>query len=220
MLESELVKQIEDYLNKYHIRYAREIRMGIGVPDITLNIGASKSIPTVSDYYLLLVVEYLSNKGNVSIKEILEYFQFDKSKLITYLNQLRLENIIAINNDNVILKRKIFGLNLGKTVSIEAKIKDWKNGILQAQRYLMFSDYSYLALPKSRIKNVDISDLNVGGIGLLAVDSDGSIEEIVSPQKSQECEYKQKYILTTTILSNNKNTIKRRGDEIFSKHED
>ena len=93
MLESELVKQIEDYLNKYHIRYAREIRMGIGVPDITLNIGASKSIPIVSDYYLLLLVEYLSNKRNASIKEILEYFQFDKSKLITYLNQLRLENI-------------------------------------------------------------------------------------------------------------------------------
>lgn len=217
MLESELVKQIEDYLNKYHIRYAREIRMGIGVPDITLNIGASKSIPIVSDYYLLLLVEYLSNKRNASIKEILEYFQFDKSKLITYLNQLRLENIIAINNDNVSLKRKIFGLNLGKTISIEAKIKDWKNGILQAERYLMFSDYSYLALPKSRIKNVDVSYLNVSGIGLLAVDSDGNIEEIVSPEKSQECEYKQKYILTTTILSNNKKAIKRRVDGIFSK---
>ena len=217
MLESELVKQIEDYLNKYHIRYAREIRMGIGVPDITLNIGASKSIPIVSDYYLLLFVEYLSNKRNASIKEILEYFQFDKSKLITYLNQLRLENIIAINNDNVSLKRKIFGLNLGKTISIEAKIKDWKNGILQAERYLMFSDYSYLALPKSRIKNVDVSYLNASGIGLLAVDSDGNIEEIVSPEKSQECEYKQKYILTTTILSNNKKAIKRRVDGIFSK---
>ena len=217
MLESELVKQIEDYLNKYHIRYAREIRMGIGVPDITLNIGASKSIPIVSDYYLLLLVEYLSNKRNASIKEILEYFQFDKSKLITYLNQLRLENIIAINNDNVSLKRKIFGLNLGKTISIEAKIKDWKNGILQAERYLMFSDYSYLALPKSRIKNVDVSYLNASGIGLLAVDSDGNIEEIVSPEKSQECEYKQKYILTTTILSNNKKAIKRRVDGIFSK---
>ena len=217
MLESELVKQIEDYLNKYHIRYAREIRMGIGVPDITLNIGASKSIPIVSDYYLLLLVEYFSNKRNASIKEILEYFQFDKSKLITYLNQLRLENIIAINNDNVSLKRKIFGLNLGKTISIEAKIKDWKNGILQAERYLMFSDYSYLALPKSRIKNVDVSYLNASGIGLLAVDSDGNIEEIVSPEKSQECEYKQKYILTTTILSNNKKAIKRRVDGIFSK---
>ena len=81
----------------------------------------------------------------------------------------------------------------------------------------MFSDYSYLALPKSRIKNVDISYLSVGGIGLLAVDSDGSIEEIVSPKKSRECEYKQKYILTTIILSNNKNTIKRRVDGIFSK---
>ena len=171
----------------------------------------------MSDYYLLLLVEYLSNKRNASIKEILEYFQFDKSKLITYLNQLRLENIIAINNDNVSMKRKILGLNLGKTISIEAKIKDWKNGILQAERYLMFSDYSYLALPKSRIKNVDITYLSVSGIGLLAVDSDGSIEEVVSPEKSQECEYKQKYILTSTILSNNKNTIKRRDDGIFSK---
>ena len=41
----------------------------------------------------------------------------------------------------------------GKTISIEAKIKDWKSGILQAQRYLMFSDFSYLALPEEKIKN-------------------------------------------------------------------
>ena len=50
MLESELVEQIENYLNKYQIRYAKEVRMGIGVPDVSINIGASKSMPVITDF--------------------------------------------------------------------------------------------------------------------------------------------------------------------------
>ena len=130
MLESELVERITSYLAKYRIRYTREVRMGIGVPDISINIGASKSMALISDYYLLLLIEYLNDKHKATICEIAEYFSFDKTKIQSYINDLASERIIIQKKNVVSINRKIFGLNLGKTISIEAKIKDWKSGIL------------------------------------------------------------------------------------------
>lgn len=215
MLESELVKQIEKYLNKHQIRYAKEIRMGIGVPDVSINIGAYKSMALITDYYLLLILEYLNNNKHVTINEIAEYFSFDKIKAINYIDKLQNERIITQSGNRICVRRKIFGLNLGRTISIEAKLKDWKSGILQAERYLMFSDYSYLALPKDKIKNVNLNYLNKTGIGLLSVDST-NIEEVIKPILSTECEYKQKYIVTSSIVKSSFYTLKRRSDGIFS----
>ncbi len=146
----------------------------------------------------------------------MQQFPFDKQKILSYLNQLKRDKIIYQRGNKIYIQRKVFGLNLGKTISIEAKIKDWRNGILQAERYLMFSDYSYLALPKEKIKNVDLDYIKQKGIGLMSVDISG-INEVIQPVRSVECEYKQKYILTSYIIKNSLNLNKRRSDDIFSK---
>lgn len=216
MLEAELVDNITQYLRKYQIRNTKEIHMGIGVPDISINIGAPKSMTLLSDYYLLLFVEYLSKNSGVTLCNLSECLSIDKSKAQSYLNQLVAKKIVVQKKDLIYINRKIFGLNLGKTISIEAKIKDWKSGILQAQRYLMFSDYSYLALPNDKIRNVDLEQLNRVGIGLLSVNSI-KVEEVVRPQQSQECDYKLKYIVTSSIIKDNMQVVKRKSDGIFSK---
>lgn len=215
MRESELVNKITNYLDKYKIRYTKEVRMGIGVPDISINIGANKSMALISDYYLLLLIEYINDKNRATVCELAKYFSFDKPRMQSYLNQLIKEKIITQNNNVVYKSRKILGLNLGKTISIEAKIKDWKSGILQAERYLMFSDFSYLALPEEKIRNVNLTELNECGIGLISV-KDNELEEVVKPRQSSECEYKQKYMITSSIIRQNQNTLKRKADGIFS----
>ena len=216
MLESELVDKITDYLNKYGIRYTKEIHMGIGVPDVSINIGASKSMPLLLDYYLLLITEYISEKRKVTICDLADHFSFDKTKIQIYINQLVSEYIVKQVENVVYINRKIFGRNLGKTISIEAKIKNWKSGILQAERYLMFSDFSFLALPEEKVRNVDIELLKKSGIGLLSI-SESGLEEVIKPMQSLECEYKQKYIITSAIIKNSKFIVKRKGDGIFSK---
>lgn len=216
MLESELVDKITAYLGKHRIRYAKEIRMGIGVPDVSINIGAAKSIALISDYYLLSIAEYIYSKNKATICEISEHFSFDKIRTQSYINQLALEKVVNQKDNVVHLNRKIFGLNLGKTISIEAKLKDWRSGVLQAERYLMFSDFSYLALPEDKIHNVNQEQLKEKGIGLLSI-GENSIEEIVTPILSTECEYKQKYILTSVIIKNKMDVTKRRPDGVFSK---
>ena len=79
----------------------------------------------------------------------------------------------------------------------------------------MFSDFSYLALPENKIHNVNQEQLKEKGIGLLAI-GDKKIEEIVTPIQSAECEYKQKYMLTSAIIKNNMQVTKRKPDGVFS----
>ncbi|QHQ61480.1 hypothetical protein Ana3638_12410 [Anaerocolumna sedimenticola] len=89
--------------------------------------------------------------------------------------------------------KNIMSINLGITISIEAKLKDWIGACLQAQRYLCFSDYSYVALPSETIKNVNLSILQESGIGLLSVHGK-KVEEILPAKKSISCDYGLKYI--------------------------
>lgn len=217
MVEAELVKTIEFYLKKYHLRYKTEIRMGIGVPDVVINFGASKRMTLIDDYYLLAICEHIEECGKIQLGELLKFFSIDKSKMATYLNQLLIKNIVISNKESIYLKKKILKCDLGKTISIEAKIKDWKGGILQAQRYLNFSDYSYLALPEEKIKNVNIAYAQEQGIGLISVTSNGGLQEIIHPKASMVCDYKQKYLVTSAIIAGNMNIVKRIHDPIFSK---
>lgn len=216
MLESELVEKIEAYLLKYQIRYTKEVRMGIGVPDIALNIGASKAILPISDYYFLLAAEYLNINKKITGLQLSDYLSYSKAKTQNYLNKLVMQKVAINNGAMYLINKKIFGLNLGNTISIEAKIRDWRSGILQAERYLMFSDYSYLALPEDKIRNVDLELIEQKGIGLLSITED-SIVEVVKPRISTECDYKLKYIITSAIICENRNSFKRRPDKIFSK---
>lgn len=54
-----------------------------------------------------------------------------------------------------------------KLVAIEVKLRDWKQGILQARRYKSYTDECYLAILSRYEKNVDKRYLNQFGIGLI-----------------------------------------------------
>ena len=215
MLETEVVNRITEYLIKKNIRHKKEVRMGIGVPDITLNIGGRKNLCLLKDYCLLSICECVKSFGVITVEELRIQTQINDKRLQSCLNELIEKGIIKLNNNKLRLVKKIFSLDLGKVISIEVKLKDWKNGLLQARRYLIFSDYSYLALPEEKIKNVDIDSVQRYGIGLLSVKNDGKIEEIVTPIKSNECDYKQKYIISSHILENLTEEAAKRKKSIF-----
>ncbi len=73
-----------------------------------------------------------------------------------------------------------------KIVAIEAKLKDWKQGIVQARRYKSFTDECYLALLSQYEKNVDYGYLERFGIGLILFNPDsGKIIFKKRPKKNQ-----------------------------------
>lgn len=70
MLEAKVVNSMNEYLRCHGICYANEIRMGIGIPDISFNLGGNRRIKCVDDYYLLSVWDYVYEKKKVTLKEI------------------------------------------------------------------------------------------------------------------------------------------------------
>lgn len=220
MLEAEVVNTMNDYLYSHGICYANEIRMGIGIPDISFNLGGNRRIKCVDDYYLFTVWDYVNAKKKTTLKEIGREFLFSLEKVKKYVLQLAEMSLVALKDEVVRVINNIRNARLGITVAVEAKISDWKNGLVQAQRYLLFSDYSYLALPEKNIKHVDFELLKEVGIGLLSI-KDGELEEILAAQKSHKCEYYLKYMHTSVLFDKYKkenSKYVRRKNNIFSKY--
>lgn len=220
MLEAEVVNSMNDYLHNHGICYANEIRMGIGIPDISFNLGGNRRIKCVDDYYLFSIWDYINVKKKVTLKEIGNQFLFSLEKVKKYVFQLAGMSLVAIKGEIVRVINSIKNARLGITIAVEAKISDWKNGLVQAQRYLLFSDYSYLALPEKNIKFVDINLLKKVGIGLLSI-KDGDLEEVLIAKKSCECEYYLKYMHTSVLFDKYKKENSkyiRKKDNIFTKY--
>lgn len=208
MLEVELVNNINHYLEMKGIRYSNELRMGIGIPDITLNFGANRRLKPLDDYFLVSILSYVNDKRKVTFTEIQETFLLGLEKVKQYVSTLANLTLVVIKNTLVKIVKNIFSADLGITISIEAKLKDWKGACLQAQRYLCFSDYSYVALPSETIKNVDLSIFQESGIGVLSIKGK-KIEEILFAKRSASCDYILKYISTSKVIEKNIDIEKR-----------
>lgn len=220
MLEAEIVNSMNDYLQRHGICYANEIRMGIGIPDISFNLGGNRRIKCVDDYYLFSIWDYVNTKKKTTLREIGNKFLFSLEKVKKYVFQLAVMSLVAIKDDVVRVINSIKNARLGITIAVEAKISDWKNGLVQAQRYLLFSDYSYLALPERNIKLVDTNLLKDVGIGLLAI-GDDDLKEVIAAQKSNECEYYLKYMHTSVLFDKYKKENSkyiRKKNNIFMKY--
>lgn len=208
MLEIDLVNSINHYLECSGIRYSNELRMGIGIPDISLNIGADYRLKPMGDFFLLSILTFVEKKQMVSFGEIRSEFLLTLERVKQYVFTLANLSLVKIKNQFVKAIKNIFSTKLGTTISIEAKLKDWKGACLQAQRYLYFSDYAYVALPDKYIKNVDVNLFLQSGIGLLSVEKE-KIKEIIPAKQSDSCGFIQKYLVTSKIVAKYSNIEKK-----------
>lgn len=218
MLEKNLVYEINDYLESNGIRYSNELRMGIGIPDISLNIGANYRLKPIEDYYAISILTFIEERQIVSFNDIKNEFLITIERVKQYVLELVNLSLVIVKKNLVKVLKSIFSTKLGTVISIEAKLKDWKGACLQAQRYLNFSDYAYVAMPANYIKNVD-KDLFVRhGIGLLSV-SGKIIEEVIPARKSNQCQFIQKYLITSKIIERYTNVKKKHlRKNIFSNY--
>ena len=198
MKELEMVNVLNDYFRENDIIFANEVRMGIGIPDVMIGFNLS-SHESILDYYMLKVYEFIRENNISSLSEAIEMSYLPKTSMRRYINALSEKHILSVSNSKITIIKKINWTEVGTNVSIEVKVKNWKAGLFQAQRYLSFSDYSYLAIAEKYLKNVDLYKFINTGVGLLSV-SQEEIREIVKPVKSEECNYFFKYISISSLL--------------------
>jgi hypothetical protein len=209
MLEAEIVQSINNYLVHKGVRFSNESRMGIGIPDVSFNIGANNRLTPINDYFMLSILEFIGKKQVVSFMEIKNEYLLSFDKVKQYLNALEKLSLVKINNKFVQVIKNVFLAKLGTTFSVEAKIKNWKVAYLQAQRYLCFSDYSYIALSDKYIHNVNSDLFKESGIGILSISKD-KVEEVLAAKKSKTCELILKYIITSKIVEYRTTSEKKR----------
>jgi len=72
--------------------------------------------------------------------------------------------------------------------AIEFKLKDWRQGIIQARDHLLGADYAYVCLPSREPSDALLAACAENGVGLLLFDPEGGdpFTEAVKPVRSTE----------------------------------
>lgn len=117
MLEADLVNIINNYLDNKGVSYSNELRMGIGIPDIALNIGANYRLKPIEDYFLLSILTFVEKKHLVSFNEIKSEFLLSLERVKQYVFALANMSLVKIKNQLVKAIKNVFSTKLGITIS-------------------------------------------------------------------------------------------------------
>lgn len=74
-------------------------------------------------------------------------------------------------------------LLLFDSLSVEAKLTDWKRAIRQANSYRVGTHRSAVLMPKTQVKNIDAANLEYHGIGLMQ-EASGRVQWVTMPKYS------------------------------------
>lgn len=181
--EFELVSRLAKGLQqKFNTDIAvREFAGGYGIADLVFakdfltNQNEMNRMP-LNNYYALKSYLSLPNARLFTRDDIVKASGGGKAIGNAVINILTSGNYILKEDDHY-CKTDTFSTNpIKKLVAIEVKLKDWKQGILQARRYKSYTDECYLAILSQYEKNIDMSFLSKFGIGLILFnEKDGEI---------------------------------------------
>lgn len=199
--EKKFVDKLEESFKLDGFLTRREVGIGYGVADLVI-INKNK----VNKYNLIKRKEYKQEKKLLHQKyfKILECLPdiTSKKKLIgfdtllknttvskTYLKYnllkyLEENNFIKKDDNNYYFKLNGWIPLANELIAIEAKLKNWKRGFFQANRYKSFAYISYLAIPFEVGRLVDKTLFKKHNIGLLFFDFENREKKIVvKPRK-------------------------------------
>lgn len=161
--------------------FAREFAVGYGIADLVF----AKSFYSkknklnrrpISNYYSLMLYLAIQQNQAFTVPEAREILRTSQSITHAAITPLVEDGYIQQRTKGSYVKTVEVASPQLKLVAIEAKLRDWKQGILQARRYKTFTDESYLAILARYEKNIDPQLLEHHDIGLILVDdSTGAI---------------------------------------------
>lgn len=181
--EADMVRALASTLkDKFKTDIAvQEFAGGYGIADLVFarNFMTEKNCidrTPINNYYVLKSYLSLPNDTFFTIQDILKISGTSKSNSEKIINYLVSEKYVFKEGKTYYKPKTIFKNPIKKLVAIEAKLKNWKQGILQARRYKSYTDECYLAILSKYEKNIDSSYLDRFGIGLILFnENDGNI---------------------------------------------
>lgn len=200
MTEKSFVKNLEKAYLKDGFYTKREIGVGYGVADLVLfrpnianclkRIKRKQLKPLLNEGYFKifnLLPDFESNRKPLGLIDLKNKTHYSAS-FLRYRLLKELKNAKCIKEVDRNYYFKINGwLPIGKElIAIEAKLKDWKRGFYQANRYRVFAHSAYLAVPTNTAKIVDTSLLKKHGIGLIVFDVEKQKKKVIIEAKKRD----------------------------------
>lgn len=180
--EEEFVESLEQWFTEKGYLAKREVNIGNGVVDLVLaKLNKSKvnlrkrrnQKDSLLKEYFFTALRYIPDKDTgkkpIQMDELQRRTMLSKN-LLRYkiLRDLEESGHIISTDDNSYLKINGWIPLAKEIVAIEAKLKDWKRGFIQANRYTTCADKVYLAIPEQISHLPDKKLLRSFGIGLLS----------------------------------------------------
>ncbi|MCL4366712.1 winged helix-turn-helix domain-containing protein [Patescibacteria group bacterium] len=200
MDEFTFVKLLKQIFTQEGFLAKREIGVGYGVADLVLikntainsnNCSIRKNhkqyTPLLNEKYfqtLKVLPDENDQDKSLPFSLIAKQTNFSESYL-RYTILKKLERHGYVKKDG---NKKYFKVNgwlpiANEVIAIEAKLKDWKRGAIQANRYRAFANKVYLAIPKETERLVDKKFLKKINVGLIILDVEKNAKRTVIASK-------------------------------------
>ncbi len=128
----------------------------------------------IKDKNSIRVIDFLCLNKKSDLSTMMDQLYFNKRNLkYNILKRLINNGFVKEIDKEVYSLRFNYRPLVSEIIAIEAKLKDWKAGYMQARRYLHFAHQSYLAIDKDFKHRVREEILLRDNIGLLSVDEKG-----------------------------------------------
>lgn len=203
-LEDSVVRWLPQYVrsNDYQVWAGCSVPIGAGVPDIVAaTYRPELANLTESRTPMIHILAYLRSVGRARLGTISKRMGLSNRRTAEFLEDMIQMN--AINSKHGLFKvTATWRVILPEIVTVEAKVADWRRGMAQARRNLIFSNQSLLALPKriaERVKSHSI--LHQCGIGLLAVGEDNEVSVIRRCRSTRSLVWSYYYQLASYIAT-------------------
>ncbi|SEJ54879.1 hypothetical protein SAMN05660742_11035 [Propionispira arboris] len=165
-----------------------DVAIAYALPDfLTNDISTLKCFKYLNGFSIGILSQFwLYNK--VSIQKLQNELFLDQKVIEKYVSKLLKCNLITQVSKNSYTATELKSLKELGLISIELKLYNWKEALEQAEFNLLFSDFSFVALDKSRIsdKNDILPFFKKKNIGLLVVSNNGAIEPLFTPKKNKK----------------------------------
>lgn len=179
------------------------VPVGAGMPDIILATYRPQVFEcTDIDSYIIQILAYLRSVPGARLDTICRRMRQPMRRVARGIDEL-IEMQAVTGEANFFAVTPDWRALLPEIVAIEAKVSDWKRGLAQAKRNLLFAHKSFLALPaKIAIRVITEPVFRERGIGVLAVDGENAVSVLQDGSRSKPSIWMYYYQIAAYIARN------------------
>ncbi len=202
--ESELVDLLKTNLrNTFHrqnVEIFDEVSFGFGRADIVIceyiQITKNNISRTALDSFAINIYQIIRNNEGVDFDELYDITRSHKKSIVDALNTLIEGDYIETSGGGFKIKN-YYEKPIKNSFAIEAKIKNWKQALIQAYRYKWFAEFAYVVLDAYYVNPAiqNIETFRKYNVGLASLSRDGDLIRYYNPNKNKPIDSNMQILL-------------------------